>query len=44
MKKKNNPGREHNRFNKPYIMETLILADAESPSKKENPLEILTTI
>ncbi len=44
MKKKNNPGREHNRFNKPYIMETLILADAESPSKNDTNKAVVSRI
>ena len=44
MKKKNNPGREHNRFNKPYIMETLTLADADSPSKNDTKRAVVSRI
>ena len=44
MKKKNNPGREHNRFNNPYIIETLILADAESPSKNDTSRAVVSRI
>ena len=35
-RKKYSPGREHNKFKIPYIIDTLILADADRPRSNES--------
>ena len=35
-RKKYRPGKEHNKFKMPYIIDTLILADADKPRSNES--------